>query len=122
MIIIAMLVSNYLFLHILCALYQHHKFLSVMLYVQLLLLDHAVVGGRLCLLKVARVKEQFLKVLPTFSQNYSIIALVIRLFILIQFPDNIRLCLFLSILGYGRKNSGSPLMIFSRAFYLKVAS
>ena len=74
------------------------------------------------MLKVARVKEQFLKVLPTFSQNYSIIALVIRLFILIQFPDNIGLCHFLSILEYGRKNSGCPLMIFSRAFYLKVAS
>ena len=101
-----------------CIISTSYKFLSVMLYVQLLLLDHAVVGD--C--KVARVKEQFLKVLPTFSQNYSIIAMVIRLFILIQFPDNKGLCHFLSILGYGRKNSGGPLMIFSRVFYLKVAS
>ena len=72
--------------------------------------------------KVARVKEQFLKVLQTFSQNYSIITLVIKFFILIQFAGNIGLCHFLSILGYGRKNSGGPLMIFSRASYLKVAS
>ena len=89
MIIIAMLLSNYLFLQILYALYQHHIFICDV--VCAAAVARPCCGGRLCLPKVARVKEQFLKVLSTFSQNYSIIALVIRLFILIHFSDNIGL-------------------------------